>query len=255
MSNSKLLKGAVLIGLLILPFLIYFFFVYGSKETFFKTLDYVGEKTPVKRVNDRGKTVMDTMYYTIPSWSFTDQYDTTVTSHEMHGNIYLANFFFSTCPTICPAMNYQVQQIQNRFKGYENFKIVSFSVDPQYDTPEVLRKYAKKMSAIPGEWYFMTGKMDSIYKTANDFFLSAMVDSSAAGGFLHSQNLVLVDWDGHIRSRKDKYGNIKAVYNSANAQDISDLEDDIKVLIAEHEKKKSMDEYRASKHLKLKNRN
>lgn len=244
------MKGVVLISLLVLPFLIYFFWVYNTKQNFFVTLDYVGPKKAITTLDEDGKRVQDTAFYTIPHWEFTTQNDTSLSSDDLRGNIYLANFFFSTCPTICPAMNYHVQQIQERFKGYKNFKIVSFSVDPRHDTAEVLQAYAKKIGARPGLWYFLTGNQDSIYNIARQYFLNAQVDSSAEGGYLHSQSLVLIDWDGHIRSGKDKNGNIKAVYNSLSAGEISSLEDDIKVLIAEYEKKKSMDEYRASKKAK-----
>ncbi|MAN04054.1 MAG: SCO family protein [Owenweeksia sp.] len=247
--NQKLSKGVVLVSILILPFLAYFIFVYSAEENFFVTLDYVGPKKAVQ-VNEKGETRWDTAYYTVPDFELTSQDDSVVSAQKLRGQIYLVNFFFTTCPSICPAMNYQVKQVQDRFKGYEDFKIVSISVDPEHDSVEVLKTYAKNMGAMDGRWYFLTGNQDEIYTMAEGFFSNAMEDAEADGGYLHSENLVLVDWDGHIRSGKDDYGNIKGVYNSLSTDEINSLKDDIKVLIAEYEKKKSVDEYRMEKERK-----
>lgn len=246
MAKNSSTKKVVLIAILVLPFFIYFVWVYSSKETFFKTLDYVGEPQIVA-VQEKGQLTYDTLPYTVPAFEFTTQNDSNLSAAEMEGRIYVANFFFTSCPTVCPAMNYHVKQVQDRFKGYNYFNIVSFSVDPEYDTPEVLRKYAKKIGAEPGKWYFLTGEKEEIYKTASGFLVNAQEDSTAAGGFLHSEYLVLVDWQGRIRSRVDDEGNLKGVYNGTSLVEINKLKDDIKVLIAEYEKKKSVDEYRASK--------
>jgi len=234
-------------AILVLPFLVYFIWVYNSKENFFKTLEYVGPPQIQKVLTEDGEMVKDTVPYTVPEFTFTTQYDTSLSQTDLKGKIYVANFFFTSCPTICPAMNYHVKQVQNRFKGYDYFKVVSFSVDPEYDTPKVLRKYAQKMEAIPGLWYFLTGDKEKIYQTAAGYLVNAQEDETAPGGFLHSEYLVLVDWEGRIRSRLDEQGNLKGVYNGTSLTEINKLKDDIKVLIAEYEKKKSMDEYRASK--------
>ncbi len=250
MHNNKFAKGVVLIALLVLPFLIYFFFVYSAEETFFVTLEYVGPEEVVQ--DDAGN--YDTLPYTIPAFGFTTQDDSLLTDKDLEGKITLVNFFFTTCPSICPAMNYNVAQVQERFKGYEDFRIVSFSVNPEHDTVEVLKDYETRIGATPGRWYLLTGDRDSIYKTANGFFLSAMEDVAAEGGFLHSENLVLLDWEGHIRSGVDEQGNLKGVYNGLETVAINDLKDDIKVLIAEFEKHKSVSEYKAGKEQRKKAR-
>src|SRR5690606_16876993 len=121
-----------------------------------------------------------------------------------------------------------------------------------HDALPILKDYEKRIGATPGRWYFLTGNQDDIYKTAQGYFANAMVDSLADGGFLHSENLVLVDWKGRIRSGIDEHGNIKAVYNGLSPDEINKLKDDIKVLIAEYEKQKSVDEYRESKKNKKK---
>ncbi len=244
--NQKLSKGVVLVSLLILPFLVYFIFVYSAEENFFVKLDYVGPKE-ARQVEVNGKTQWDTTYYTIPDFALTSQNDTLVSADQLRGQIYVVNFFFSTCPSICPAMNFQLKQVQDRFTGYDDFKIVSISVDPKHDTVEVLKAYEATIGAIDGRWHFLTGDQDRIYQIAEGFFSNAMVDEEADGGFLHSENLVLVDWDGHIRSGRDEYGNIKGVYNSLSTVEVNKLKDDIKVLIAEYEKKKSVDAYQMEK--------
>lgn len=249
--GDKILQKVVLVSLLILPFLLYFFWVYAQKESFFITLDYVGPTTLVE-VEEDGVLKQDSVYYTIPEFEFNSQADTLISSGELRNNILLVNFFFSSCPSVCPAMNYKVQQVQNRFKGYDHFKIISFSVDPEYDTPEILSAYAKRYEAIEGKWHFLTGDAEKIYQLAQGLFVNAGEDSLADGGFLHSQNLMLVDWDGHIRSGKDDNGNVKGAYDGLQDVEVNALKDDIKVLIAEFEKKKSGDEYKKKKALKKK---
>lgn len=246
MNKNTPSKKAVLVILLILPSLFYLIFVYGAEGNFFKTLDYVGPKKIVSLEKD-GEMVNDTLHYVIPDFEFINQEDTTLSSDEMRGKVYVANFFFSSCPTICPAMNYNLKQVQDRFLGYEDIYFLSFTVDPEYDTPAVLKEYEEKIGAVNGRWHFLTGDKQELYKTARDFFVNAMEDSTAAGGFLHSEYLVIVDWEGRIRSRRDEQGNLKAVYNGTSPDEVNKLKDDVKVLIAEYEKHKSVTEYKASK--------
>lgn len=255
MKGVKTWQKAVLVALLVLPSLIYFIFVYGAEENFFQTLDYVGPVQLKSVVDEAGQQRVDSLPYAIPDYRFRTQDDSLLSSAKhLRGKIYVANFFFSSCPTICPAMNFNMRQVQDRFKGYDKFRTVSFSVDPEYDQPAVLKSYAKKIGAIPGRWYFLTGDRDSLYATAADFFLSAMEDETAAGGFLHSEHFVIVDWAGRIRSRRDEDGNLKAVYSGTSQDEVNKLIDDLKVLIAEYEKKQSVDEYRASKAEKKKSK-
>lgn len=249
--TKQIYQKVVLVVLLILPFLLYFFWVYAQEDTFFTTLDYVGPKT-TKIIEVDGKSAEDTVYYTIPDFELRSQNDTLISSNELRDNILLVNFFFSTCPSVCPAMNYKVQQIQNRFKGYEYFQIISITVDPTHDSVPVLKAYEKRIGAIDGRWHFLTGDQEDIYELAKGFFTNAMEDSLADGGYLHSENLLLVDWDGHLRSGRDVDGNIKAVYDGLSDDDMKFMKEDIKVLIAEFEKKKSVDKNNKNKAAKAK---
>lgn len=233
----KINKRVVVISLLVLPAFLYLVFVYGLKDVFFVTLEYIGPKTVTERVEDN-KTVFDTAHYTIPPFSFTNFDGRTITNKELKGNIYVASFFFTTCPTICPKMNFHLTEIQSRFAAFDDFYLLSHTVDPERDTVAALAKYVADKGFETNHWYFVTGERDKLYAAAKSYFLSAYEDELAAGGFLHSQNAVLVDWEGRIRSRKDDNGNTVAAYDLLDITQLKDLEEDIKVLKAEYEKHK-----------------
>ena len=112
--------------------------------------------------------------------------------------------------------------------------ILSHTVNPDYDTPEVLLEYAENMQADLRNWNFVTGTKKSIYAMATSYFVNAMEDGEAPGGFLHSEYFVLVDKEGRIRSREDDNGNIMGVYDGTSEYEVGLLIDDIKVLMAEY---------------------
>jgi len=248
MNPGRIRQLVLLAVLLILPFAVYYFLVYSAEENFFVTLEYVGpseELSATAPPEERAEKA-----YRIPTWSFTDQDGQTASSEDFYGRIYVGSFFFTRCPSICPAMNFHVHELQERFKGFDDFRLVSFTVDPAHDSVEALKRYEQKMKADPRVWRFMTGQRDPLYKTANDHLLSAMEDSLAEGGFLHSEQLVLVDWEGRIRSRKDDQGNVVGTYNALDANSLKELQEDIKVLIAEFEKHKSQEDWKREKEAK-----
>src|SRR5690606_12676293 len=126
----------------------------------------------------------------------------------------VVEFFFTTCPTICPRMSSNLVQIQNTFEGFENFGVASFSINPEHDTPEVLKAYTQKYGMTNPNWHLMTGTSENIYKLANEGFnLYTAKDDEVEGGFEHSGNFALIDKNGFIRSRKDAYGNPLIYYN------------------------------------------
>ena len=126
-------------------------------------------------------------------------------------------------------------KIQDRFAHYDNFMILSHTVDPARDTPEKLKEYADNRNIDSKNWHFLTGEKDSLYAVAYEYLSSAMEDSLAPGGFLHTEYFVLVDKEGILRSREDDNGNIIGVYDGTDGHQMRDLIDDIKVLIAEYE--------------------
>ncbi|MEZ4782292.1 MAG: SCO family protein [Flavobacteriaceae bacterium] len=181
----------------------------------------------------------------VPDFSFTDQNGNTITNKDYDGKVYLVEFFFTTCPTICPRMNSNLVQIQKNFEGIDNFGVASFTINPNYDTPEVLKAYAEKYGITNPNWHLMTGEQEAIYKLANEGFnLYTAEDETVEGGFEHSGNFALIDKNGFIRSRFDNYGNPMIFYNGIISEEqqyddegmkeeISLLKEDIAKLLKE----------------------
>ncbi len=181
----------------------------------------------------------------VPPFSFTNQNGETITNKDFKNKVYVVEFFFTTCPTICPRMNANLVQIQNAFSDYENFGVASFTINPEYDTPEVLKSYAEQYGITNPNWHLMTGNETMIYKLANEGFnLYTAKDVEAEGGFEHSGNFALIDKNGFIRSRKDGSGYPMIYYNGmiseseltdedGQSQEISLLKEDIKKLLKE----------------------
>ncbi|GCD80031.1 protein SCO1/2 [Schleiferia thermophila] len=250
MKNN--LGRALLVSILLMPVLIYLIFVYSSREVFFNTLDYVGPPTVLERTDEAGNVHYDTIRYAVPHFRAISHTGTIVTDDSLKGKITVINFFFTNCPSICGPMNFHVKErIFDRFNGFENFQILSFTVDPERDSVEALKAYAKSIGAntVNGRtvWNFLTAEKDRIYKLAEALFLNASEDETAPGGYLHSELLVLVDWEGRLRSRRDDYGNIIGAYSSLDQMALKDLQEDISVLIAEYEKNESLKRKKSKK--------
>ena len=181
----------------------------------------------------------------VPAFSFTDQNGQTVTNKDYEGKVYVVEFFFTTCPTICPRMSSNLVQIQDAFKGMKNFGVASFTINPAHDTPEVLKTYAEQYGMTNPNWHLMTGDQETIYKLANEGFnLYTAEDGEVEGGFEHSGNFALIDKNGFIRSRKDASGNPMIYYNGiisereqmneeGQPEEISILKEDIAKLLKE----------------------
>ena len=149
----------------------------------------------------------------VPDFSFINQNGNVITNKDFEGKIYIVEFFFTTCPTICPRMNKNLVDIQNNFPNNPDFGIASFTINPDNDTPEVLKAYAERYEVTNPNWHFLTGDKTAIYDLANKGFnLYAEQVEGAPGGFEHSGNFALIDKDGYIRSRTDDFGNPKIYY-------------------------------------------
>ncbi len=225
------MKRVVLIAILVLPVLIYITFVYGQKNVFFKKLDIIGPKTAVQ--NRTGG--YDTTFYQVPEFTFTNQKGETITQDSLKDNFYVTSFFFTSCPKICPAMNFHLKQISDRFKAYDDFYIVSFSVDPKRDTLGALQKYARNLGVENRNWHFLRGTEEEAHLLASKYYMVANRDSAAEGGYNHSASVMLVDWNGNLRSRRDDNGNVIGSYDVMSVTELNKLEEDIKVLKAEYE--------------------
>ena len=143
-----------------------------------------------------------------PEFEFVNQAGDTITNEDYKGKVYVAEFFFATCPSICPIMTANLVEVQEEFSENSDFGIASFTIDPKHDTPVVLKSYAELHGIDHPNWHLLTGEKKDLFELANSGFnLFAGEDSAAAGGFAHSGYFALVDKEGFIRSRMDKFGN------------------------------------------------
>ena len=175
----------------------------------------------------------------VPDFEFTNQEGKTISNKTYEGKVYVVEFFFSTCPTICPIMNKKMLILQDAFFGNPEFGIASISITPEIDTPEILKEYAKNNGITHKNWHLLTGKSDDIVYTLSNkgFKLYAGKGDEEHGGFEHSGLFALVDKEGYIRSRKDEYGNPIMYYRAIEEQtfpdQIKELKEDIKLLLNE----------------------
>lgn len=175
----------------------------------------------------------------VPDFEFINQEEKVITNKTYQGKVFVVEFFFSTCPTICPLMNQQMLVLQDAFFGNPEFGIASISITPEIDTPSVLKEYAKENGITHKNWHLLTGKSEEVvYKLSNQGFkLYAGKGDEDHGGFEHSGLFALVDKDGYIRSRRDEYGNPIMYYRALKEQtfdhQINELKEDIKLLLNE----------------------
>jgi protein SCO1/2 len=180
------------------------------------------------------------LYEKVPFFEFTDQNGKLINNDSYKGKVYVVEFFFSTCPSICPIMNQKMLMIQEEFNENSNFGIASISITPDIDTPKVLKEYATINGITHPNWHLLTGKsQETVYELSNTGFkLYAGLDGDTAhGGFEHSGLFALVDKKGYIRSRKDTQGNpilyYRALEESEFPDQIKELKEDIKILLDE----------------------
>lgn len=168
----------------------------------------------------------------VPDFSLTNHHGETITQEDMLGKVYVVEFFFTTCPSICPIMHKSLVKVQDKYFGNPNVAFVSVTINPEFDTPEVLNAYAKENNVTNNNWQFLTGELDDIYALANQGFnLYAAEAPEVEGGFEHSGFFALVDKTGNIRSRLVAQGNPKIYYNGLEDSDVKMLTDDIKKLL------------------------
>lgn len=170
----------------------------------------------------------------VPAFKLTNQDNKTISNADYLGKVYVVEFFFSTCPTICPKMNESMLQLQNEFYGNPNFGIASITIDPAKDTPQILKEHANLLGVKHYNWHFLTGDKEYIYSLANKGFnLYAGENNKVAGGFEHSGLFALIDKDGKIRCRKDAQGNPILYYDGLDAAGVEAIKEDIKKLLDE----------------------
>jgi len=158
-------------------------------------------------------------YGVVPEFHLTDQRDQNFDSRELAGEVWVADFIYTTCGSICPRMTSQMHQIQSALQKTPHVRLVSFTVDPKRDTPAVLAAYAKLHHAAADMWYFLTGSQAELQHLDRDVFKLGNVD----GSLMHSNRFVLVDVNGHIRG----------YYDTSDPGSIPQLVKDVHLLLRE----------------------
>ncbi len=183
--------------------------IMGHHDIHYKTVD--------------GKEVVDSVYATIPAFSYLNQDSVLVTSESMKGKIWVADFFFTNCPTICPTMTTQLKRLQAMTKDLESeIQFISFSIDPRNDQPYQLRRFIKHHTITAKNWQFLTGDEAETHELGvNNFLVHAASDEESPGGFAHSDAFTLVDKEGIVRG----------VYIGTDTQQVNQLEKDLRKLL------------------------
>jgi protein SCO1/2 len=220
-------KGTILVILLfILTFPSVLYVILATGKTNFICLPYIGER----ELASNGK---DTIYHTVQPFSFLDQDGKIITDKDYEGKIYVADYFFTTCQSICPKMATELLRVQEKFEYTKGLvQILSHTVNPENDSVPVLNAYADMIHADRSVWSFVTGDKKQLYDMArHSYLLNAMEGDGGPDDFIHSELFVLVDKEKHIRG----------IYDGTDIKAVNDLLDDIKVLIAEYTIKENKD--------------
>ncbi|MFK7050925.1 hypothetical protein FLACOL_00085 [Flavobacterium columnare] len=169
-----------------------------------------------------------------PKFSLMNQNGKTISNESYKGKVFVLEFFFTTCPTICPIMNRNMKLIQDSFASNANFGIASITINPETDTQKVLKDHAESLNLKGMNWHFLTGNQKEIYDLAQKGFnLYVGQNKKVKGGFEHSGMFALIDKEGNIRCSKDNYGNPIVYYDGLKADGIKQIKKDISKLLAE----------------------
>jgi len=196
---------------------------YQSSNT--KKLPILGSRESVtKEIN--GETITDTVYHSIPDFNFLNQDSVSITEKTFENSIYVADFFFTSCPSICPIMHRNLLEVYKKYKGNPDVMFLSHSIDTKYDTPSVLKSYAEKLGVSGNEWQFASGTRETIYGMSPEYMVFTEENDQVAGGFEHQGWFILVDKDRHIRG----------AYNGTDEKEVAKLMKDMDILLSEYEK-------------------
>lgn len=220
MSNVRGSRQFILLFILmVFPVAVYFLLRTG-KNVYHK-LPYYGER----EVAANGE---DTIYHSISDFKLVNQAGDTVSHQALDEHVYVADFFFVKCPTICPTMSSQMQRVYALFKDNPTVRFASFTVNPEADSVPVLAAYAKAHEAATEKWLFLTGDKKEIYRLArHDYLVNAMQGDGGPDDFIHSEMFVLVDKDKHIRG----------YYDGTSTKSVDTLMDEVRVLLSEKSEK------------------
>lgn len=223
-SSFSVKKILILVTILAVPGFLYYLLQDKGKNRY-HPLSYYGPKQLSGTYHTkRGKKIPDTLYHTVSDFKLVNQSGDSISFSTQANKITVVNFFFTRCKSFCLNMNKEMSLVAKAYQNNDFLRFMSISVDPDFDTPEVLLSYSKSYPVKPGKWNFLTGNKDLIYKLSRqDFLVDALKDTSSENNFIHSPMLILVD--PHKR--------IRGYYNSNNKDQVDRLNDEIKVLITE----------------------
>lgn len=223
-SAFPLKKILILVTILAVPGFLYYMLEEKGQNRY-RPLGIFGPKKVASTFHSkRGKKIPDTVYHTISNFKLLNQEADTVIFPSATNQITLFNFFFTRCPSFCPAMNRQMARVANLYRQNELLQFYSITVDPGHDSPLILSKYASQYTSKGKNWDFLTGNKELIFKLAKqDLLVDALPDTSMPVNFIHSPMLILVDPQKRIRG----------YYDSGDVKRVDVLIDEIKVLITE----------------------
>lgn len=220
---QKINKAGILIVILVLPVFLFLFLRTFGENKYKLTVFY---PMGVDSIKVEGQWKVDSIYHTITPFKFTNQDNQTVSDKGLEGKIYIADFFFTRCGSICPKMTSQLTRVQEAFKDNEGINILSFSIDPEHDSVEVLKNYADQYKAKSGRWHLLTGDKHAIYHLGEKGFKIPVGEEKekVTADYFHSSRLILVDRKGRIRG----------YYNGVSRDDVDKLILEVKVLLQEY---------------------
>lgn len=230
MSNDINRKLSFLIAIaVVLIFPLLFFFIFAKKdhpviltET---VLPIFGPKQAIELVDSLGNTTIDTVYHTVPEFSFISQTGDTITRTHIEGKVFITDFFFTTCPTICIDMTRNLKKVQEYFRTDDDVMIISHTVDPETDSVGQLYKYAIDNGIDSKKWLLLTGEKKALYDQARyGYFVTTTVGDGGPHDFIHSERLILVDKEGRIRG----------YYDGTSDESVQQLIDDTKLLLVSY---------------------
>ena len=189
-----------------------------------KKLPIYGEREVAITKDKDGNQKIDTIYQTIPNFSFLNQDSTVITQDAFKDKIYVADFFFTSCTTICPTMHRNLKTVYEDFKNNPDVMFISHTIDFKYDKPSVLKKYAEKLGVNTNKWEFVYGNKEEIYSIAEKNYLTVVEeDSTARDGYIHQGWLVLID----------KQKRMRGAYDGTKTEQVEQLKKDMATLLAE----------------------
>lgn len=223
----KYLKAGILVLVLVVPALV-FLFLKNFGQNHYSLRTYYPVKVDTIVVD--GEEKLDTAFHVIPPFDLVSQSGEKITNSTFDNSIYVADFFYTKCPNVCPKMSSQLSRVQDAFENNEDVKILSHTVDPNFDSTKVLSDYGSAYGAKEGKWFFVTGDKKQIYDLARyGYFVSATEGTGGSEDFLHSEKFVLIDKEGHIRG----------YYNGTDSEEVDRLILEIRILLYQDNVKKA----------------